>query len=160
MRTRARALKLAQEGLSHREIARRLAVNRRNVERWLSPEYAALLDARAHARRLARGRQRKAARRKAQKRAETYVPIEGLREAVQRSLTPRSDICRELGWVRTRQGVSGTRMTSDTTRLARCLGEVPSGGEKNRQTVKKTVHIDTALAIVRAINLDPVDIGI
>lgn len=160
MRTRARALKLARKGLSHREIGRQLAVNYKTIEKWLSPEYAALLDERAYARRLARERRRKAARRKAQRHAETYVPVDGLREAVQRSLTPRSDICRELGWVRTRESASGTLTILDVRRLARCLGEIPFGGDKNRHITKRTVRADTALAIVRAINLDPVDIGI
>lgn len=115
-----------------------------------------MLDTRAHEKRLAHRRRLAAVRRKRQRHAEEYVPVEPLREAVRRSMVPRSDICRELGWVRTNKG----RVILDTRRLARSLGEIPYGGEKNRQTVKQKVRVDTALAVIRAINLDPVDLGI
>ena len=66
-----------------------------------------------------------------------------------------SDICRSLGWVDKNNG-------ADTSRLRRRLGlvgQTKGGGSRNRKELRLMtgMRYETAVEIVRALGLDPVD---
>ncbi len=84
------------------------------------------------------------------------VPNTPLRKAVLASDKALSDVCRTIGWFRHDQ----RRNAPDTARLKRALGILPSykSGYAPKPTVK--VNYGTALAIVRALDFDPVDFGL
>lgn len=76
------------------------------------------------------------------------VPVRRLREAVQRCErfgTTRTAICERIGW-----------QAADTSKLARCLGEM----SHQHGRVATRIEEPLAVAILRAIHLDPVDVGI
>lgn len=73
------------------------------------------------------------------------VPVRRLREAVQQCDANRTAICERMGW------------TSDgTSKLARSLGEMPN----QRGVIVTKIPEPLAVAILKAIHLDPVDVGI
>lgn len=143
-RARTTAIRLARGGLGHREIARRLEVNRKTVERWLSPEFAERLRQAGLTR-----RRRQAAARRGKPPVVISVDIDPLRKAVLRCEqfgTTRSEICERIGWT-----------PADTSKLARGIGVMPG---QRTGTLATTIPEPLAVAILHAINLDPVDVGI
>lgn len=128
---RAEAQRLVDLGYPKAEVARRLGVARTTVTEWFSPE--------ARARRLAL---------KAERKKPVMVPVDALAEAVlrcERLGTLRTEICERIDW-----------SNAETSKLARCLGLMP----KQNGTTATTIEEPLALSILRAIHLDPVDVGI
>lgn len=128
---REQASDLSDLGYGHRTIARRLGVDRRTIQCWLSPT--------ERAREVERGKRKRLAAKQRKLDAAGAVRT-ALREAVCRSMIPRSEICTRVGW-------SG----KETAKLARFIGEEPTG---------QTMDEETTVAILDAIHLDPVDIGL
>ncbi len=84
--------------------------------------------------------------------AEGWIPATPIREAVERSEMTASEICRQLGWLRNHNG------SPDSTRLNRALGRSLFSGHGGYGRGKaKMLHYQTAIAILRAIDRDPVD---
>lgn len=76
------------------------------------------------------------------------VENEALREAFLRSGKSLGEVAVACGWVKT---------SADTSRVARALGLIRSGGDRK---VNRTLPYETAVALVRAMDLDPVDYGV
>ncbi len=80
-----------------------------------------------------------------------------LAEAFLASGLSASEVCRRLGWV-------DKRNYAETSRLKRRLGlmmGMKGGTNKSKQLVYWTgMRYETAVAITRALNLDPVDFGL
>ena len=63
-----------------------------------------------------------------------------------------SDICRALGWVRDGR--------PEVERLKRRLGLYWQRGSGRKRTVTSGMRYETAIAIARAIEVDPVELGL
>lgn len=106
----------------------------------------------------------------AYRRADDWIPVDPIREAVleaEREGLSRSEICRRLGWTRERAKQPPRRRKdkrvpqADTSRLARRLGLLPNkDGNGDYTLVTVTIRYDIAVAIIRAIGRDPVDLGL
>lgn len=94
------------------------------------------------------------------------VPVAPLREAFLRSGMSAKGLAVRLGWTRVgrlngsshRKGVIG-----DATRVRTALGLkqcVKRRGVKVYRSTQTTVPYDTALAICRALDADPIDVGL
>lgn len=86
------------------------------------------------------------------------VPNAPIREAFEESGLNAATVCRRLGWVSS----SGQ---PDTSRLQRRLGlragmKGGHGPARQSQATWAAVRYETAIAIVRAIDRDPVDFGL
>lgn len=82
-------------------------------------------------------------------RREDRWPVDDIRSALQSSGLSLSLICRRLGWV-SREG------KAETAKLSRVVGLTPqTSGYTNRN-----MHYDNAVAIARALDRDPVDLGL
>lgn len=75
-----------------------------------------------------------------------------VREAVEQSGLTWSEVADRLGWV--------SAGKPDTSRLQRRLGVIPTTGGRGPAKVTKTIRPDIAAAILRAIDVDPVDVGL
>lgn len=81
------------------------------------------------------------------------APIrEAVKRAVSRGVT-LSEICHRLGWER-------GDGNAETSRLRRRIGDMPHIAGSGYLTIAKTMHYDIAVQIVRALDLDPVDLGL
>jgi len=121
-------------GMSYTQTAKALGVDKSTIGRW---------DRDGWIKRSRPVAKPKASRRKVQV---NMVPVQRLREAVQRSYETRCQICVRIGWA---QG--------ETSRLARRLGETLQNGAKSHASM---IEEPLALKILSAIHLDPVDVGI
>lgn len=82
------------------------------------------------------------------------VPRAPFVEAYERSGLPPSEVAKRLGWIN-----SGTGM-GDSTRVLRALGLRPDG--RNRPTRLRNGYMDYELGVklCRALDADPVDLGV
>jgi hypothetical protein len=94
-----------------------------------------------------------------------YYPVEPIREAVQASDLPLNTIAVNLGYLRKTRG---RYIKGDTARVKRHLGIMPQYNVKVRQSgqvyrhkaYSKNMKYETALKIINALGLDPVDFGL
>lgn len=127
---KAEALRLRREGLSLKVVAAQVGISKNTIWAWENPQQA------------------KARRKKKHKTVARQVPNTALREAVQRVTRyemSRGELCRKIGWTK-----------GHTTNLARALGEVPH----QRGNYLPTIAEDLAVRILRAIHVDPWEVGI
>ena len=71
-----------------------------------------------------------------------------------------AQICARLGWIRLE---ATPKHYADVSRLNRVLGRAYFCGRdprKHGRGLEKTLRYETAAAIIRAIDLDPVDLGL
>lgn len=88
--------------------------------------------------------------------ADDLIDVAPLREAFEASgLTP-STVARRLGWMK----YSG-HTDPDVTRLRRALGIAPViAARTGARYTNQRIGYDLALLIARALNIDPVDVGL
>jgi hypothetical protein len=87
---------------------------------------------------------------------EDRVPNAPLREAFERMDLSLPELACRLGWER--QAHRSRTKVGDTSRVRRALGYAPSAGTRSYN--QEFIKYDTAVQIVRAMGLDPVDYGI
>lgn len=88
------------------------------------------------------------------------VPVAPLAEAIARMQDEQnlslSEICRNLGWVK-------TNGKADTTRLQRRLGRMSCMSTKNGKVYRgnqQNINYDLATKIAKAAGIDPIDVGL
>lgn len=84
-----------------------------------------------------------------------FVDVEPIQKAVNKALSngmTLSDICRNIGWVE-------YYPKAETSRLKRYIGLMPKASH-GRYRYNKTMCIVNAELILRAIDIDPIDIGL
>lgn len=96
-----------------------------------------------------------------------YVPNDRLREAFLESGLTAQEVARRCGWFYThragyvrRDGTRKQRTSPNGTEVRRVLGLKANGNYKGTQYVCKSLRYETALEIARALELDPVDVGL
>lgn len=89
-----------------------------------------------------------------------WVPNAPLREAVELAVSngdTLSAIAGRMGWTREHQG----HTSGDTSRLGRSLGRLPHKDNKGGHTsYGRTTRYETAVKIVEALDLDPVEFNL
>lgn len=78
------------------------------------------------------------------------VPNHEIREAFLRSGLNVNDVANFCGWLK-KNGMP------DTTRVSRMLGLSDYSNKKGEKIRNKSMHENSAYAIIQALNLDPVD---
>jgi hypothetical protein len=84
------------------------------------------------------------------------IDNEPLRREAQRAVgqwATWNGLAHDMGWLR--RASQGNRIHGDGTRLKRALGIMP-----NRGVIQKTIGLENAEKAMRALNLDPVDVGL
>jgi hypothetical protein len=84
------------------------------------------------------------------------VDVAPLREAFLKSGLTLSDVALAAGWI---QKHRGKREGGDSSRAARYLGLKPWTTRGNR-SFRSHVSYETAVVLARAMNVDPIDVGI
>jgi len=85
------------------------------------------------------------------------VPVGPLREAFERSGLSTNEVARRAGWLRHYVARNGrVRKMGDSTRVRRGLGLVATQGG----WVRTHLTYDEAVALARALDVDPVDVGV
>lgn len=85
------------------------------------------------------------------------IDVTPLREAFERSGRSLSDVAYELGW--TQRWADG-HTVANTSKVARTLGMMMQANGKGTRYMQRTVSYDMAVRLVRAIDCDPVDVGV
>jgi hypothetical protein len=84
------------------------------------------------------------------------VPVEVIRDAIQASGVSWSELARRLGWFRLRAG----RSVPDDMRVRRHLGLHPSYSHGAVYPRQRRVGSERAVELLRAANIDPMDVGL
>ncbi len=81
------------------------------------------------------------------------VPVAPFREAFERSGMSASEVCRRLGWI-------DSRGKPESTRLLRSLGLKDHYHRDGVRRLTQNIDYERAVRIARALDVDPVDVGV
>jgi hypothetical protein len=97
------------------------------------------------------------------------VDVEPLRKAFKESGLNGWDVAKRLGWMRTRRPVSilkngrrvyyAPRQVPDSSRVSKVLG-LRKYDSRGKKIYRKKIHYETAVKLCRALNIDPIDVGL
>ncbi len=86
-----------------------------------------------------------------------YIAVDTLRAAFERSSLSPNELALRMGWKRTNGKTGG-----EGSRVLRLLGLVPAGHRNDREEAgpKREIAYDVAVRMVKALDLDGVDVGV
>ena len=88
--------------------------------------------------------------------SEDWIDNAPIRAAVEQAVAggmTYSAICRALGWLK-------PNGSGDTSRLRRRIGAMPHLAGNGRHDTSRTINYELAVQIARAIDIDPVEVGL